>query len=574
MQIGFPDYEDTHRRAIAATIDGVRVVCFYVPNGQSVDSDKYQYKLEWLRRATDWLRGEVGRHERLAVSGDFNVAPEDRDVHDPELWRGQVLCTDAERAAYQGWIALGLVDSYRLFEQPERSYSWWDYRMLGFQKNRGLRIDHVLLSPALAGACQRCCDRSRRTQEGAAVRSRAGDRRTRHDLTAGRSNFVVEPLFLDLSGSACCDPSQASSRPRSDARVVCSSARLISTRSNSFSSRLPRRVRRSERFGQRHVERLLPVGRGTAIGGAVSAAGLPAAGRSTSTSLRRAPSRSASGRCFRAAARCRERRSAISSASAASDSVFGSTLSSCALFCRKWRASNGMSSRAFAQRRQAQADDVEAMEQVLAEQPLPHALVQVLVRRRDDAHARLQRRMAADPVVLAVRQHAQQPHLQVERHVADLVEEQRAAFGLLETSAALRLRAGERAALVAEQLRFEQVLRDRRGVDRDERPAARGLCLCSARATSSLPVPDSPVISTVALRLRQPADGAKHVLHRRRLAEHLGVRATPASLGNVVARLSSPARRISASAWSTSNGLGRYSNAPPWNAATALSRSE
>ncbi|MEO8132942.1 MAG: exodeoxyribonuclease III [Betaproteobacteria bacterium] len=163
IQVGFPDYDDTNRRAIAATIDGVRIVCFYVPNGQSMDSDKYQYKLEWLRRATEWLRGEVGAHERLAVSGDFNVAPEDRDVHDPDLWRGQVLCSDAERAAYQAWIGLGLVDSFRLFEQPERTYSWWDYRMLGFQKNKGLRIDHVLLSPALARNCQRCwIDRAER----------------------------------------------------------------------------------------------------------------------------------------------------------------------------------------------------------------------------------------------------------------------------------------------------------------------------------------------------------------------------------------------------------------------------
>ena len=163
IQIGFPGYDDSHRRAIAATIDGVRFVCFYVPNGQSLESEKYQYKLEWLRRATDWLRSEIAQHERIAVSGDFNVAPEDRDVHDPDLWRGQVLCSEPERAAYQGWIGLGLVDSFRLFEQPERTYSWWDYRMLGFPKNRGLRIDHVLLSPALARECTRCwIDRAER----------------------------------------------------------------------------------------------------------------------------------------------------------------------------------------------------------------------------------------------------------------------------------------------------------------------------------------------------------------------------------------------------------------------------
>ena len=155
VQIAIPGYDDPLRRVIAATVDGIRVVCFYVPNGQSVDSDKYQYKLQWLGRATDWLRGEISRHERIAVTGDFNIAPEDRDVHDPELWRGQVLCTDAERAAFRGWVDLGLVDSFRLFEQPERTFSWWDYRMLGFQKNHGLRIDHILLSPALAKCCER-----------------------------------------------------------------------------------------------------------------------------------------------------------------------------------------------------------------------------------------------------------------------------------------------------------------------------------------------------------------------------------------------------------------------------------
>ncbi|MBP8295819.1 MAG: exodeoxyribonuclease III [Burkholderiales bacterium] len=155
VQIAIPGYDDPLRRVIAATVDGVRIICFYVPNGQSVESDKYQYKLQWLGHATDWLHGEVSRHERIAVTGDFNIAPEDRDVHDPELWRGQVLCTDAERAAFRGWVDLGLVDSFRLFEQPERTFSWWDYRMLGFQKNHGLRIDHILLSPALAKSCER-----------------------------------------------------------------------------------------------------------------------------------------------------------------------------------------------------------------------------------------------------------------------------------------------------------------------------------------------------------------------------------------------------------------------------------
>ena len=167
---------------------------------------------------------------------------------------------------------------------------------------------------------------------------------------------------------------------------------------------------------------------------------------------------------------------------ASSDSTFGSTARSRALFCRKCRASGPMSSRTLAQRRQAHADDVETVQQVLAEQALPHALLEVLVRGGDDPHVRPLRRVPADAVVLAVRQHAQQPHLQVRRHVADLVQEQRAAVGLLEAAAARRLGAGERAALVAEQLRLQQVLRDRGGVDRHERSGGARDCGGAVRA--------------------------------------------------------------------------------------------
>jgi exodeoxyribonuclease III len=163
---GLAGFADEQKRVIAATIAGVRIVNFYVPNGQSVDSDKYRYKLEWCRAATAFLEGELARHPSLAVTGDFNIAPEDRDVHDPDLWHGQVLCTEAERAVFRGWLSLGLKDSFRLFDQPEKTFSWWDYRQLAFPKNNGLRIDHVLLSSELAARCTSCrIDRNARKGE-------------------------------------------------------------------------------------------------------------------------------------------------------------------------------------------------------------------------------------------------------------------------------------------------------------------------------------------------------------------------------------------------------------------------
>jgi len=161
-----PEFTDDHKRVIAATIGDVRFACLYVPNGQSVTSEKYQYKLRWLAAATSYLRHELSRHPRLAVVGDFNIAPEDRDVYAPDLWREQVLCTTAERAAFRDWLSLGFKDAFRLFDQPEKSFSWWDYRMLAFPKNNGLRIDHILLSPALAKACTACrIDREARKGE-------------------------------------------------------------------------------------------------------------------------------------------------------------------------------------------------------------------------------------------------------------------------------------------------------------------------------------------------------------------------------------------------------------------------
>ncbi len=148
-----PGFDDPQRRVLAATFDDVRVICLYVPNGESITSDKYRYKLDWLSALTAWLAEEAARHPKLAVLGDYNIAPEPADVHDPKLWEGQVLCSEPERAAFRGLLATGLRDAYRLFPQPEKSFTWWDYRMNAFRRNLGLRIDHILLSPALAATC-------------------------------------------------------------------------------------------------------------------------------------------------------------------------------------------------------------------------------------------------------------------------------------------------------------------------------------------------------------------------------------------------------------------------------------
>jgi exodeoxyribonuclease-3 len=153
ITVGIPGFADEQKRVIAATIDGVRVVCVYCPNGQSLDSDKYPYKLAWFAALTTWLKDELARYPKLALLGDYNVAPEDCDVHDPTVWKDCVLVSEPERACFRELLGLGLVDSFRLFAQPEKSFSWWDYRMMGFRRNHGLRIDHILLSPALATSC-------------------------------------------------------------------------------------------------------------------------------------------------------------------------------------------------------------------------------------------------------------------------------------------------------------------------------------------------------------------------------------------------------------------------------------
>ena len=163
---GFPGDDDPQRRVIAATIGGVRLINVYVPNGQEVGSEKYAYKLAWLERLRAWLAGELARHPQLAIVGDFNIAPEDRDVHDPAKWAGSVHVSEPERRALAAITGLGLVDLFRRFEQPPGTWSWWDYRMGAFRRNHGLRIDLILASRSLAPRCTACViDREPRTAE-------------------------------------------------------------------------------------------------------------------------------------------------------------------------------------------------------------------------------------------------------------------------------------------------------------------------------------------------------------------------------------------------------------------------
>lgn len=155
-----PGFTDEQKRVISATVDvpagAVRLVNAYVVNGQSVGSEKYEYKLRFLRALHDFLRDELARHPRLAVTGDYNIAPAPEDTHDPAVWEGQILCSEPERQAFRDLLALGLADSFRLLPQPAQSFTWWDYRAAGFRRNLGLRIDHVLASKALAAGCRSC----------------------------------------------------------------------------------------------------------------------------------------------------------------------------------------------------------------------------------------------------------------------------------------------------------------------------------------------------------------------------------------------------------------------------------
>ncbi len=144
-----PGLDDAQARVITATVEGVRIIGAYVPNGQAPDSDKFGYKMRWLSALAEWVRAELAAHPQLVLMGDYNIAPEDRDVHDPVAWAGQIMCTPEERAHFHALIGLGLVDSFRQFEQPPKSWTWWDYRNLAFRRNQGLRIDHILVSQAL-----------------------------------------------------------------------------------------------------------------------------------------------------------------------------------------------------------------------------------------------------------------------------------------------------------------------------------------------------------------------------------------------------------------------------------------
>jgi len=160
VQRNIPDFDDHQQRIVAVTLPSpcgdIRVISAYCPNGQSVGSDKYEYKLQWFQALHSWLEAELKLYPNLAILGDYNVAPGDADVHDPAKWEGEVLVSEPERQAFSALLDLGLSDAFRLFDQPEKSFSWWDYRRFAFRRNAGLRIDHVLLSNNLASKCASC----------------------------------------------------------------------------------------------------------------------------------------------------------------------------------------------------------------------------------------------------------------------------------------------------------------------------------------------------------------------------------------------------------------------------------
>jgi exodeoxyribonuclease-3 len=148
-----PKFDDPQRRVLASTIGDIRVVNLYVPNGSEVGSEKYDYKLRWLAALRDFLQSELERHDNVVVLGDFNIAPADEDVYDAEKWGDAILCSPGEREALKHVLDLGLTDVFREFEQPAKTFSWWDYRAAGFRRNAGLRIDLILTSPAMTARC-------------------------------------------------------------------------------------------------------------------------------------------------------------------------------------------------------------------------------------------------------------------------------------------------------------------------------------------------------------------------------------------------------------------------------------
>jgi exodeoxyribonuclease-3 len=166
LVVGLPGFADEQKRLLTATLGPIRITSAYVPNGQAIDSDKYGYKLRWLDALHQWVQQDLPKHPRWVLAGDYNIAPEDRDVHDPLAWAGQVLCSDPERERFRALLALGLSDAFRLLEQAPKTYSWWDYRQLAFRRNRGLRIDHLLVSNMLRPLVKACLvDKAARAQE-------------------------------------------------------------------------------------------------------------------------------------------------------------------------------------------------------------------------------------------------------------------------------------------------------------------------------------------------------------------------------------------------------------------------
>jgi exodeoxyribonuclease-3 len=156
VQHGIPDFADDPKRVIAATVGDLRILCLYAPNGEAPGTGKYAYKLRWYSALTAWLKGELERRPRLALLGDLNIAPEPRDVHNPKRWEGKIHFSEPEREAFRRVIDVGVADAFRLFEQPEKQFTWWDYRLQAFDRGWGLRIDHILLSPELVPKCTAC----------------------------------------------------------------------------------------------------------------------------------------------------------------------------------------------------------------------------------------------------------------------------------------------------------------------------------------------------------------------------------------------------------------------------------